>query len=228
MKHILTLLLLTLSLSLSAQKSFEGTLTFQISFLNTSPEMEMAKAVMPTSFILKMKGDNTRLTTVGGMMSAMFGDVVAQEGGKTTFFLNDAAKTVTMVGEDQQMKDAEASDFEVKEGSDNRTILGYACKHYIVVSKVDASVTTEFWVAPELSTAVGRSSSSGMLVQSSLYGIKGLALRSLVGNPQMTMVIEASAITPEILPSSIFEMPKNYKVIESMPAMFDFGGGNDR
>jgi hypothetical protein len=227
MKHILSLLLLTISLQLSAQKPFEGTLHFQLNFLNASPEMEMAKAMLPTGFVLKLKGENSRLSTEGGMMAAMFGDVVTHAASKKTFFLNDAAKTVTLISDQEQLPSPAASDYEITEGNDPRSIMGYDCKHYVVTSKVDASIRMEFWMATALRVKLAKTSSTGLLVQSGMYGLEGLALRSVVDQLGMKMVVEATAITPEILPAALFEMPKAYKVIDRMPAMFDFGGGND-
>ncbi len=228
MQRLLTLVLLSISLSLSAQKSFEGTLTFQLSFLNASPEMQMAQAVMPTGFLLKLKGENSRLSTVGGIMSTMFGDVVTHAPSKKTFFVNDAAKTVSLIGEQEQILAPAVSDFNISEGSDARTILGYACKHFVVTSKADASIRMEFWTTPELSVELARTSNTGILAQSNMYGLQGLALRSVVDQLGMKMVVEATAVTPETLPMSLFEMPEGYRVIESLPNMFDLGGSNDR
>ena len=229
MKYLLLLLLLGLSLTSFSQqqKPFEGTLVFDIAILNATADMEVIKSVMPSGITLKIKGENVRVSMQGGILAGMFGDVVTHAPSQKQFFRNDVTQTVTYIADETTLKAASAGDFELIEGTDSRTILGYACKHYIVRSEVDATTTMAFWVAPALTMVVPKTASNGPLVQSSLYGLQGLALRSEVDQMGIKMVVEVKSIQLESLPDGLFELPKNYKIIQTAPALSDFGGNDD-
>ena len=137
MKRILTLLALSLTIMVSAQKKItEGVI---VSKQTISSDNEQVKAQ------LEMMGDMQTITYFKGdksraeLSNPMSGDVVTLTDSENMLILMDNP----MLGKKymlQNIKKAEdqVKDIEVVKGTETKTILGYECKQYTVTVKQDA------------------------------------------------------------------------------------------
>lgn len=228
MKNILlaaTILLLSVVASAQSKKSFEGSILFSFEMSGGGQEMEMAKSLMPTGYLFRIKGENSRMSIQGGMMAAMMGDIVVNAANDQTYMLNDANKSAMLMPKEDAKGTDEAAKYDVQKGGDAKTIAGFECEHYIVKS-LEGELVAEYWVTDKISikAAKGKASKSSPIGQGSTYGIAGFPLRVQMNQMGMLVTMEAKEVKQEKLASSLFEVPKGYTVSEFNPAMFQMGG----
>lgn len=228
MKNIflaLAILLFTTVATAQSKKHFEGTVAFSFEVSGGGQEMEMAKAFMPTGYLFKIKGDNSRMTVQGGMMAAMMGDLVVNTAKEQVYMLNDANKSAMLMPKDEGKAITESSKYEVEAGTDKRSIAGFECNHFVVKSKEGEQIA-EYWVTDDISVKApkGKGSGNSPVGQASAYGISGFPLRVQMNQMGMLITMEAKEVKREKLASSLFEVPKGYTVSEFNPAMFQMGG----
>jgi len=218
-------LLLSVGSRAQSMKNFEGTILFSFEMSGGGPEIEMAKSLMPTGYVFKIKGENSRMSIQGGMMAAMMGDVVVNASKDQTYMLNDANKSAMLMPKDESKMADEASKYDVQKGADLRKIAGFDCQHYIVKTK-EGELVAEYWVTDEIGikAAKGKASKSSPIGQGSSFGISGFPLRVQMNQMGMLVTMEAKEVKKEKLSASLFEVPKDYTISDFNPAMFQMGG----
>jgi hypothetical protein len=230
MKKILSLLLaLALfagSTMAQSKKYFEGTIQFSFDFSGGGPEMEMAKAFMPTGYTFQVKGDNVRMRMNGGM-GAMMGDMVVNGNKNKSFFLNDANKTAMTLPESKEEETPDAASFEVKKGTDERVIAGYKTQHYLITTREGEFSEMEFWVTDEIYMKPPQGKQGSPIGQASMYGIKGFPLRLVMASAGATVTMEVQSVKKEKLADSLFDIPKSYTTSVFNPAAMPMGGFDD-
>ncbi|MBA4303271.1 MAG: hypothetical protein C0424_03490 [Sphingobacteriaceae bacterium] len=220
-----TLVFLTSLAFAQSKKNFEGTILFSFEVSGGGQEMEMAKAFMPTGYVFKIKGENSRMSIQGGMMAAMMGDVVVNAAKDQVYMVNDANKSAMLMPKEEGKAADEAGKYDVQKGADKRSIAGFSCEHYVVKSK-EGELLAEYWVTDEIAIKApkGKSSASSPIGQSGSYGISGFPLRVQMSQMGMLITMEAKEVKKEKLANSLFEVPKDYTLSDFNPAMFQMGG----
>lgn len=217
--------LFALSVTAQSKKNFEGSILYSFEVSGGGEEMEMAKAFMPTGYLFKIKGDNSRMSMQGGMMAAMMGDVVVNAAKEQVYMLNDANKSAMLMPKDDTKANEDASNYSVEKGSDKRKIAGYDCEHFLVKSKTGEQLA-EYWVTNDIAvkTPKGKAASTSPIGQGNSFGIEGFPLRVQMNQMGMLITMEAKEVKKEKLSMDLFEVPKGYTISDFNPAMFQMGG----
>ncbi|MFN3529964.1 MAG: DUF4412 domain-containing protein [Bacteroidia bacterium] len=227
MKKILCLLL-TLSCSITlwgqSNKHFEGSIFFSFDVTGGGEELELSRAFLPHGYKLQVKGEKVRMRMEGGMVAAMFGDIVFDGSTNLQFMLNDANKTVTMMPAEKAQEAKIPEGIKVERGSNDKEIAGYQTQHYLVKNDNKPGELMEFWVTEALNFRAPKGNNSSPLGAGYGYGIKGFPLQLVMEQAGMTITMEAKSVKQEKLADQIFEIPNDYKKSEFNPAMFNFGG----
>lgn len=168
-------------------------------------------SILPTSMVLKIKGNNTLSKMDGGMMAA---EVLYLQDKNQSYLLNRESKTYTVLpASDKPGKPT--SKPVVTKTSETIKILNYTCTKYIVqVTEQGATVTHIFWTTKDISGLDFKSLSKqrpGKESFSTYYeGLEGTPLKMELVTPQMNMVMEAAEIKKETLPASDFKIPAGF------------------
>lgn len=227
MKNVLLAIVLLFVSTLAesqSKKNFEGTVLFSFEISGGGQEMEMAKSFMPTGYLFKIKGENSRTSIQGGMMAAMMGDVIVNATSDEVYMVNDANKTAMRMPKEENKEAVDASKYDVQKGDDQRTIAGFTCEQFIVRSK-EGELLAEYWVTDAISIKTTRGKAANSPIsQSNSFGISGFPLRVMMNQMGMLVTMEAKEVKKEKLPADLFEIPKGYTVSDFNPAMFQMGG----
>ncbi|WP_452596654.1 DUF4412 domain-containing protein [Pontimicrobium sp. MEBiC01747] len=210
MKKVFTLLALSLTVMVSAQKKItEGVIvskqTMSSDNEQVKAQLEMMGAMETTTYF---KNDKTR----SELSNPMSGDVVTVSNAESVLVLMDNP----MLGKKymlQNVKEAEkqVQDIQVTPGTETKTILGYECKQYTVVLKQDAgNVEMEMYTTEDIPA---RSQQTSMVAEK----VKGFPLYVVMKMSQMgtNMVIttEVTDIKKETVADDKFNMtpPEGYE-----------------
>lgn len=211
-KFILTIALLTgvLFAFKAQQKLQEGVATFNITFLELSPEMKSAEAMLPKKIMISFKNQNSRTEMQSGMGSTV---TINNDKKKEFYILMDmmGRKTAIKQTESEMKKAHEKSDFKdvkVTVLKDTKTIAGYLCKKAVVTyihdgkaEKIECYFTDQLpHTAHSSSTAPGFDLITGFMMEYSMNmgGIKAK--------------VSATKITNQKIDDSLFEIPKDYTI----------------
>jgi hypothetical protein len=202
------------SYSVSAQRTFKGTLEF--SYGVTGEGAEMMAAFMPEKLSLKV-GDNVMVMQMhGGMMAAMMGRIVTT--GYEAYTIIDDKKIVYEMSKDDLGGEAESTpDYQLISG-EQKQIMGYSCKlyRYTIVDEEGNESTTDTWVTDKLKMPKmkGPLTSEGGMMGNLPTNIDGVPLevRSTVSGANYTIVMTAITVKEETISSSDYERPKGYEV----------------
>ncbi len=213
MKKVFTLLALSLTVMVSAQKKItEGVIvskqTMSSDNEQVKAQLEMMGAMETTTYF---KNDKTR----SELSNPMSGDVVTVSNAESVLVLMDNP----MLGKKymlQNVKEAEkqVQDIQVTPGTETKTILGYECKQYTVVLKQDAgNVEMEMYTTEDIPA---RSQQTSMVAEK----VKGFPLYVVMKMSQMgtNMVIttEVTDIKKETVADDKFNMtpPEGYEKMD--------------
>jgi hypothetical protein len=210
MKKIFTLLALSLTVMVSAQKKItEGVIVSKQTISSDNEQMKAQLEMMgDMKTVTYFKGDKSRAE----LSNPMSGDVTTLTDSKNVLILMDNP----MLGKKymlQNLKEAEdkVKDMEVVAGSVTKTILGYKCKQYTVtVNQEGASIEMEMYTTEAIPVKSQQTSMIGDKV-------KGFPLYVVMKMNQMgsDMVIttEVTEIKEEKFADDKFDMtpPEGYE-----------------
>ncbi len=210
MKKVLTLLALSLTVMVSAQKKItEGVIVSKQTISTDNEQMKAQLEMMgDMQTVTYFKNDKSRAE----LSNPMSGDVVTLTDSKNMLVLMDNP----MLGKKymlQNLKDAEdqVKGVEVTEGTETKTILGYKCKQYTVKVTQDAgSMEMEMYTTEDIPVKSQQTSMVGDKV-------KGFPLYVVMKMTQMgtDMVIttEVTEIKDETVSDDKFDMtpPEGYE-----------------
>ncbi|MCZ2355937.1 MAG: DUF4412 domain-containing protein [Bacteroidia bacterium] len=224
-------LVLLLSNYAFAQKTFQGTVTFDVKI--TGENVNMYAGMMPNKYIFKLRNSGEmRMRMEGGMMANMFGDVMVDKTG-TVYLVNDQKKSAQKVLNKADQKQKELPDSAVKTIKLNEviTIAGKKCQKYKVEVN-NGSKTPEvewMWVCEDIQLANNDKKDAFMMPKLGRKGINGFPLKIMTTKEGMTVTMTALSIVEENLNDAEFKVPENYKVSEFDPSkmMQGYGGGDD-
>ncbi len=200
-RTILAALALTLTFPALAQKSFEGTIVFNIEYKDLPAEMAAFEAMLPDQTKVQVKGDQSRTEqSLGmGMKQVTIFDTKKNRGtllldmmGKKTAVEMDGAEMEKQRGEKAKDLDIEYVDGDVKK------IAGYKCKKARI--KTEGNTDLEVYYTEELPAGASRE----------FKGLKGFPLEYSVASGPMTMKLTASSVSQESLDKKLFVIPDGY------------------
>ena len=195
-------LLMTLTVSTAfapaKKKSFQGTVTYEITYTDVPEEMAMFLSMMPTEMTQSFKGKKTRITqAMMGMEQVIIMDLEAE----TMFMLMDMMDKRVAVDMSDDMdsntEEGQVVTFDYVDGE--KEILGYKCKKAIM-NNVDGT-ETEVWYTKKLKP-----------VQSEQFeGLDGFPMQYITSVEGMNMHMTAKSVEKKKIDDSVFEIPGNYE-----------------
>jgi GLPGLI family protein len=203
--------------NLSAQKNFEGTITYSISIDGLPPEAQamMAGAEMK----IFMKKGKVRTDANMGMQQST---TIADEKAKLYVTLIDfmGSKYMIKSNMDSLKKENEKQPKpEVRELSETKEIAGYKCKKAEVThtDKNGAKTTMNVFYTDEISNPE---------YGSQLKGIKGLPMEYQINQGPMVIKYTVTSVSKDAVQDSRFTVPEGYKLttMEELQKMYGGGG----
>ena len=210
------LMLLALgSTTLSAQKTFYGTVEYKYEMKGEGAEM-MA-AFMPEKMVVKY-GEKSMMTFMeGGMMGNMMGKIIVNGESGENFVIKDGEQAVYMI-ETEEMEEQAASQEtpKVEKLNEKKDILEYACQRYKVTTMQEGEEMVQYiWVtdklkAPEIK-APGANQMGGMVATSDIPGFP-MEVEVAVPETGMTLLLSVVKLDKTKVAASEFDRPKDYEV----------------
>jgi hypothetical protein len=208
--HI-TLLLTVVSgllFSFSAQQKIqEGLIEFDITFLDLSPEMKQAEAMLPKKVSMYFKNENSRTEMPSGMGNTI---TINNSQKKEFYLLMDmmGQKTAIKQTEAEMKKQQEKSnikDIKVEEINETKIIAGYKCKKakltYVLNGKTE---TVECFYTPDLPLLAQGNTAPGF------DKIKGLMMEYSMNMGGIKAKIVATKVSAQKVNDTFFDIPSNY------------------
>lgn len=216
-KYLLVLLLASLiAPGILAQKTVIGTVDYKYRLVGEGAEQ--IAGMMPEKMVIKYGKNGMAIEMIGGMMTAMMNRTIVNGKTNEVFVINDAAKAIYLMNEDEIKAEADkAEDAEVEKQEETREIGGYKCTKYLQTATVQGMTMTQVvWVTKDLKTPdyegdafKGVSGQGNMSMD--FDGFPMLVEVELPGMP-VTLELEISNITFEKIPDAVFEKPEGYTV----------------
>ena len=173
-------------------------------------------SMMPKGYTAKFKNKNMLTVMDGGMMSNM--EFLYLNSEDKAYAINRSAKTYSPIknsaAEDKYKKDL---DVKITKTSETARILNYTCTKYIADVKPEkgASIQQIFWATKDIPGIDFKNMSKqrmGNSSQSMWYAeIDGVPLKVEMKTAQGNMVMEATEIKKQSLPSSDFAIPAGFQ-----------------
>lgn len=217
---ISTLFVLFLSSTgiMAAVKSFEGIITYKISYPDNK-FTESQQALFPKMLTVTIKGSNSKTE-----IKTQMGDQVEI----TDYMTKTKVALIDMMGqkyavkstaEEIEKENAKEPTPKVEVTKETKVIAGYTCKKAVVsvnddgvISKYDVFFTNE--LGPKAAN-----------FDNPLYkDIDGVMMEFSMKTPQFTMVFSATAVEKKSLSGKEFEIPSDFTVITKEELKSKFGG----
>jgi hypothetical protein len=173
--------------------------------------------MMPTGFILKVKGESTLTVLDGGVMPME----VLQLKDKS-YRLDRTNKTYTELaaGGSQQAPQHTNAPVRITKTSEKATILNYNCTKYIAtITENGKTIDQVYWTTTDIKDFDMKSLAKQRMGkgQPMLYeGIEGMPLKIEMTMPEAKMVMEVAEIKKEILNLADFSIPADFKQTKGM------------
>lgn len=196
----------------TAQKSFEGKLTYTIEYVKIPAEMKGMEAMLPSGMVTYIKGTKSRTEQDAGM------------GGKTVIVHdNDNMETMVMMdlfgqkmaivpsAEEQKESQAEMNKMKVELVNESKEIAGYKCKKALITSP-----DMDFPMAVFYTEDIPNGSAE-------FVKIPGMPLEYTTEQQGMKMKISATSISKEKVAAGLFEIPSDYERLTGEELQKKFG-----
>ena len=209
-----SIFLLSALLSVNAQ-TFEGEITYKITYSDLPAEAEMYKAMLPTKSVIVMKNEKTM--TEQKSMGIVNIKVISNTKTKKTVMLMDMMGKKIMMEDDMDSDEIKKSEFEVVKKSETKTIAGYKCNKAILKDKDGNEVT--YWYTKSLPGYKGKSIPN--------VNIEGFPMEFEIKQETMGMKMTVTDVNKKTVSNSIFDIPSDYEIMtkEEMQKMFKGMGG---
>jgi GLPGLI family protein len=200
-----------------AQKKFEGTIKFDITYEDVPAEMAMMEAMLPDEMTIQIKGEKTRLEQSMGMgiSSVIITDMKIGSGVLLMDMMGKKMAVEMSKEELEKMDKNKASqnkpEFKYVEGT--KKIAGYECKKALVF--VEGAGEMEIYYTEELPAGASKQ----------FEGLKGFPVEYKIVEGPMKIKMTAKTVKQEKLDKSLFETPDGYDKMsfeefqKSMPGM---------
>ena len=210
MKNILiTILLLSLTLFSFSGKTFEGEVTYKISYKNLPEEMGMYKAMLPKKTKLTLKGEWSKMQQNMGIFAKT--NVIHNSKTKKSIVLMNLLGKKFAVESVDTTKTSDHGSYSVKELKDIKVIAGYKCNKVIISDSSENNIT--IWITKKLPTYKNSSLPSVKL--------KGFPMEYHIEKDGMTLRVSATKVNKKNIKDKEFAIPKGYekKTPEEMEKM---------
>jgi hypothetical protein len=226
MKRVTALFLPVLMISLfctsgliAGNKSFEGMITFKISYPD-SKFSESQQAMLPKMLTVTIKGTKSKSeikTSMGNQIE------IIDYTEKTKIALIDMMGqkyAVKSTNEEIEKENAKEPVPTVVLTNETKVIAGYTCKKALVTTNDDGvKASYEVYYTDELGSKV-------VNFDNPLYkDIDGVLLEFSIKTQQFTMVFTATAVEKKGVTAKEFEVPAEFKLVTKEELQSKFGGG---
>lgn len=199
---VLAFMAVVIALPTLAQKKFEGTIKFDLSYEDLPAEMAAMEAMLPDEMVTVVKGEKSRLEQSMGMgMSSV--TITDMKKGSGILLMDMMGKKVAMemTKEELEKMDKNGSskkkpEFKYIDGE--KEIAGFKCKKAIVV--LEGAGEMELYYTEGLPAGAS----------TQFEGLKGFPLEYTIAQGPMKIKVTASSVKQEKINSSLFEIPDGY------------------
>ncbi|MDA9262431.1 DUF4412 domain-containing protein [bacterium] len=216
MKNILitSILLISTILSVNAQ-TFEGEITYKITYSDLPAEAEIYKAMLPKKSIVVMKNEKTM--TEQKLMGMIKMKVISNTKTNKAVMLMDALGKKIMMEEDIKPDETPKSDYTVTKSKETKIIAGYKCNKAILKDSEGNEVI--YWYTKSLPGYKGQNIPN--------VNIEGFPMEFEIKQETMGMKMTVTTVDKKEISNSIFEIPEGYEKMtkEEMQEMFKGFGG---
>ncbi len=201
-KFIIAVLAVAFALPTIAQKKFEGTIMFEISYEDLPAEMAAMEAMMPDEMVTRVKGEKSRLEQSMGMgMSTV--TITDMKKGSGIVLMDMMGKKVAMEMTKEELekmdkKKAAQKKPEFKYVDGTKEIAGYKCKRAMVV--IEGAGELEVYYTEDLPSGASKQ----------FEGLKGYPLQYTISQGPMKVKFTAKSVKQEKLNNTLFEIPDGY------------------
>ncbi len=172
-------------------------------------------SMMPSGFLIKVKGNNTVTLMQGGMMDGM--EILHMKDKDKSVRIDRKNKTWTpMGGPPAGSGQAAEAKFKITKTSETMKIMGYNATKYIgEATERGKPVSIVLWTTTEIKDLDLKNMASQRMGPNSRpmmpEGVEGIPLRIENSTEQGNMVMEVAEIKRESLPDSDFTIPADFK-----------------
>lgn len=220
--YILLFLLFVLLLSstgiMAGSKSFEGIITYKISYPD-SKFTESQQAMFPKMLTVTIKGSNSKTE-----IKTQMGDQVEI----TDYVTKTKVALINMMGqkyavkstpEEIEKENAKEPTPKVEVTNETKVIAGYTCKKAVVTVNDDGAISKyDVFFTDELGPKAAN-------FDNPLYkDIDGVMMEFSMKTPQFTMVFSATAVEKKSLSAKEFEVPSDFTLITKDELKSKLGG----
>ncbi len=215
MKNIILTTLLALSALLSANsQTFEGEITYKITYTDLPAEAEMYKAMLPVKSVVVMKNEKsmTEQNTMGIINIKMINNSKTK---KSAMLMDMMGKKIVM--EDNVESEDVKSNFEVIKQSETKMIAGYKCNKAIIKNGEGNEVV--YWYTTSLPGYKGKNIPN--------IDLEGFPMEFSINQEAMSMKMTVTTVEKKAVNDSVFEIPADYekKTKEEMQDLLKGMGG---
>jgi hypothetical protein len=196
----------------------------------TGESVAQFASMMPNGYTLKIKGDNSRFSIQGGMVSTFMGDVITLSEKQLAYMLFPSQKAAYKISTKEDSKtDTDVKPTVVNTGI-TETINGFKCTKYkITVKTKEGDYVIYYWASKDLAVKFPKATMQGGAL-SQYEGVEGFPVKVEQNMNQMGMSFTLTATLVEAKKASIsdaeFKVPSEYEIKEGLPDMASmFGGG---
>ena len=199
---IVAFMALAIALPTLAQKKFEGTIKFDLSYEDLPAEMAAMEAMLPDEMVTVIKGEKSRLEQSMGMgMSSV--TITDMKKGSGVLLMDMMGKKVAMEMTKEELekmdkKKASQKEPEFKYVDGAKEIAGYKCKKAIV--SIEGAGEMELYYTEELPAGASKQ----------FEGLKGFPLEYTISQGPMKINVSASSVKQEKVNAKLFEIPDGY------------------
>ena len=212
--------------ALPLENTFEGSLRFKVSFTGGDLQDRAKVALMvPESYRIFIKGNQTKVHMRGGMIGMMMGEVVIDGSTGRGYVISHMNDTAYEISADPNLK--ERAPPVIVDENETIEIAGYECKKYKIMRNNPSGAMIQYmWVTDAIQIDLA-TSFSGVLKDSMPFwteGLSGFPLKITTSFPDtpMIMTLTVTEVNRQDVDPSIFAVPAGY-AIESLDTRRLFG-----
>ena len=191
------------------QKIQEGLIEFDITFLDLSPEMKQAEAMLPKKINMYFKNESSRTEMPSGMGNTI---TISNDKKKEFYLLMDMMGQKTAIKQTEaemksQQEKSKIKDVKVEEINESKVIAGYKCKKAKLTYTLDGKTeTVECFYTPDLPLLGQANTAPGF------DKIKGLMLEYSMNMGGIKAKISATKVSTQKVEDKMFEIPSDYTI----------------
>lgn len=199
---IVAFMAVAIALPTLAQKKFEGTIKFALSYEDLPAEMAAMEAMLPDEMTTIIKGEKSRLEQSMGMgMSSV--TITDMKKGSGIVLMDMMGKKVAMEMTKEELekmdkKKASEKKPEFKYTDETKEVAGYKCKKAVVV--MEGAGEMEVYYTEDLPSGANKQ----------FEGLKGFPLEYKIAQGPMKIKVTAQSVKMEKVDKGLFEIPEGY------------------